>query len=227
VQQVLDMTSGARTLIDYHTPGSSAYQWEVEIGLKAGTATGHVEAMRTAGKACEPGEAWNYSDKNTDTLGLVAEQVSGRSFAELLGDLFDDFGANDGGSIVVTNDGTASPNYGISATTRDYALFHQWIAQRKAPASFYASSMDISKNEITTTNELAAETYPGTTYGSQTYYLTSANVLHSFGSFGQLAMSDMEQGTVVAVHSDWANNAEPVKLEESRARAVATIKALR
>jgi CubicO group peptidase (beta-lactamase class C family) len=227
VQQVLDHTSGAHNLLDFHTSGTPDQQWEVEVGLQAGSASGHRQAIYDAGKAADPGIAWNYSDKNTDTLGLLAEQVTGRRYDELLADLFDAFGANDAGSIALTTDETTSPCYGISMTIRDYALFHQWVAQGHAPASYYASAMDVSKDKITTTNELAAEIMLGTTYGSQTYYLTAHNVLHSSGSFGQIAMSDMQNGTVVAVFSDWANNAETKKFEETRARAVSIIKALR
>jgi CubicO group peptidase (beta-lactamase class C family) len=227
VQQVLDMTSGARTLLDFHTPGTPDNQWEIEIGLQPGTTPGHVDSIKAAATAAEPGTAWNYSDKNTDALALLAEHVTGQPYVELLNELFDDFGANDAGSIVITGDGTASPCYGISSTTRDYALFHQWIAQRMGPASYYASAMDTSKDLITTTNQLAAENFPGTTYGSQTYYMTAEDVLHSSGSFGQIAMSDMQSGVVVAMHADWANNGEPKKFEESRARAVAIIKDLR
>ncbi|MCH7788571.1 MAG: beta-lactamase family protein [Acidobacteria bacterium] len=227
IQQVLDMMSGARTLLDFHTPGTPDQQWEVEIGLQAGVSIGHLESLRGAGKACEPGTAWNYTDMNTDVLGLVAELASGRTFAELLEALFDDFGSIDGGSIALTSDGTSSPCYGISMSTRDYALFHQWIAQRKAPASYYASAMDISKDMITTTNDIAATIFSGTTYGSQSYYMTSDDVLHSSGSYGQLAMSDMQSGVAVAVHSDWANNAEQGKFAEARERAVSIIAALR
>ena len=44
VQQVLDHTSGARTLLDFHTAGTPDQHWEVEVGLQAGTATGHRQA---------------------------------------------------------------------------------------------------------------------------------------------------------------------------------------
>lgn len=227
VQQVLDMMSGARTLLDFHTPGTSDQQWEIEIGLQPGECHGHVAAITAAGKACEPGEAWHYTDKNTDTLALLAETVTERPYVELVQDLFDDFGANDHASLVVSPEGTASPCYGISTTTRDYALFHQWIAQRKAPESYYASAIDQAKDHIRTTNPLGAQLMPGTNYGSQTYFMVDANVLHSSGSFGQIGMSDMDSGLAVAMHADWAVNAEPKKFEESRARALAIINALR
>ena len=117
--------------------------------------------------------------------------------------------------------------YGISTTTRDYALFHQWIAERRAPESFYASAMDPSKDHIRTTNPLGARLMPGTNYGSQTYDRSDDNELHSSGSYGQIGMSDMDTGLAVAMHADWAVNAEPAKFEESRVRGLAIINALR
>ena len=226
VQQVLDMTTGAPTLLDFHTPGTPDAQWEVEIGLQKGEPQGHVKLVKTVRKAAEPGTEWNYTDKNTDALALLAEKVTGKKYADLLSDLFNDFGANDAGSISLTSDGTASPSYGISISTRDYALFHQWLAQRKGPKSFYESAMDKSKNLITK-NELAAPIFPGTTYGSQTYYMPKDNVMFSSGSYGQIGFSDMDGGASVVMHADWANNAEPDKFSESRERAIAIIKALR
>ena len=38
------------------------------------------------------------------------------------------------------------PLNGISSTLRDYGLFHQWIAQGKAPKSLYASVEDLDKD---------------------------------------------------------------------------------
>jgi hypothetical protein len=227
VQHVLDMMSGARTLLNFHTPGTTDQQWEIEIGLQRGERKGHVAAIKAAGKACEPGAAWNYSDKNTDALALLAEAVTQRRYVDLVQDLFDDFGANDSGSLVVSPEGTASPCYGISTTTRDYALFHQWIAERRAPNSFYSSAMDPAKDHIRTTNPLGAQLMPGTNYGSHTYYLVDHNVLHSSGSYGQIGMSDMDTGLAVAMHADWAVNTEPEKFEASRARGLAIINTLR
>jgi CubicO group peptidase (beta-lactamase class C family) len=227
VQQVLDMMSGARTLLDFKTIGTPDQQWEVEVGLQAGAARGHVVAIKAADKAAEPGAVWNYSDKNTDTLALLAERVTGGPYVDLVQGLFDAIGSNDGGSLSVSADGTACPCYGISTSTRDFALFHEWIGRGAAPASYYDSAMDPAKSEIRTTNQLAAANFPGTNYGSQTYFMFAEDVLHSSGSYGQIGMSDMATGTAIAMHADWANNAEPTKFEESRARGVAIINALR
>ena len=45
VQQVLDMTSGLPTLLDFHTPGAPGQLWEVEIGLQPGEPRGVYPAV--------------------------------------------------------------------------------------------------------------------------------------------------------------------------------------
>ena len=226
VQQVLDMTSGLPTLLDFHTPGAEGYMFEIEQGMKAGKAIGHRNAIKSSKAVAKPGEEWNYSDKNTDTLALLAESVTGKKYPELLSELFDAFGANYDGSVANTSDGTSSPSYGISISTRDYALFHQWLAQRKGPKSYYASAMDTSKTKFGE-NEIAKLLGGGITYGSQSYYLQKHDVLYSSGSFGQIGYSDMQSGVSVIFLQDWAVNAELKKFFESRDRALAIINYLR
>jgi CubicO group peptidase (beta-lactamase class C family) len=163
---------------------------------------------------------------NTDTLGLLAENVSGKKMPELLSDLFDAFGANNDGSIALTSDGTTSPSYGISISARDYALFHQWIAQRKGPKSFYLSAMDTSKTKFGE-NDIGKLLGGNLTYGSQSYYLYEHDVLYSSGSYRQIGNSDMQDGIAVIFLQDWAVNAELEKFFECRDRALAIISHLR
>jgi CubicO group peptidase (beta-lactamase class C family) len=226
VQQVLDMMTGLPTLLNFHTPGAPGQLWEVEIGLQPGKPTGHRNAIETTPAVTEPGEAYAYTDKNTDTLALLAEQVTGKKYPQLLSDLFNAFGANYDGSIALTSDGTSSPSYGISITARDYALFHQWIAQGKAPKSYYASAMDTSKTKFGE-NETGRLLGKGITYGSQSYYMEEHDVLYSSGSYGQVGYSDMRTGVAVVFLQDWAVNAELEKFFDTRDRALLIIKALR
>jgi CubicO group peptidase (beta-lactamase class C family) len=226
VQQVLDMTSGIPQLVDFHTPGAEGYIFEIEQGLKAGKTTGHRNAIKSSKAVAKPGTAWNYSDKNTDTLALLSEKVSGKKFSQLLTDLFDAFGANDGGSIAKNSDGTFTPAYGISCSARDYALFHQWIAQGKAPKSYYPSVTDPSKTKFRE-NTLASSAFPGVRYGSQSYYIAEDDVIYSSGSFGQQGYSDLKTGVSVVFLSDWAVNWEVAKGNDNRARAIAIINHLR
>jgi CubicO group peptidase (beta-lactamase class C family) len=227
VQQVLDHTSGMPQLLDFHTLGALGQLWEIEIGLQSGKPRGH-RALITETKADKnPGEAWQYSDMNTDTLGLLAEKASGKKLPELLSDLYVTIGANHEGSIALTSDGTCSPSYGISTSARDYALFHQWIAQGKAPKSYYASVTDVKKSKFSKTNPLANSTFPGVEYGSQSYYIAENDVIYSSGSYGQQGYSDLKTGLSIVFLSDWAVNWEVAKGNANRARAIAIINHLR
>lgn len=223
IQQVQDMASGLPSATDFQTPGTPEHIFEIEQGLRGGTPVGHRAAIRSSEATVAPG-VYNYNDKNTDTLALLAEQVTSQSFPELLTDLFDAIGANDSGSIALTSDGTTSPAYGISMTLRDYGLFHQWIAEGNAPQSFYQSVTDISKDGVSKKLSFLPDQV---VYGSQTYYLPEQDVIYSQGSMGQNGYSDMVSGISVIFLQDWATNFEPSKYLETHKRAMAIIGYLR
>jgi CubicO group peptidase (beta-lactamase class C family) len=153
---------------------------------------------------------------------MLAEEVTGKPFNELLSDLFNDFGATSNGSISLTVDGTASPSYGISCTLRDYALFHQWIAQGKAPESYYASFKDVDKDLLAKSEkgqDMAAALGTPVTYASQTWVFPEDNIVFSMGSYGQLGFSDLDTGISIVFMQDWEDNGVTEKLVETVARA--------
>jgi CubicO group peptidase (beta-lactamase class C family) len=200
--------------------------FETEQGLKPGDPTGHRRAVIEAKTQNAPGEVYTYNDKNTDLLAMLAEGVTGLHFNKLLSDLFSDFGANSDGSIALTVDGTASPSYGISSTLRDYGLFHQWIAEGKAPQSFYASVRDLDKDLLGKSETgKAVATALGTpvAYGSQGWYLPEHDIIYTAGSYGQYGFSDMKTGISVVFMQDWEDNAVVEKLIDTLARALFVI----
>ena len=229
VQHVLDMQTGLLPATDYHVPGGEAFMFEIEQGLKPGDPIGHRKAVINAKTQDAPGEIYTYNDKNTDLLAMLAEGVTGQPFNKHLSDLFNDFGAISNGSIALTVDGTASPSYGISCTLRDYALFHQWIAQGKAPKSLYASVNDLDKDLLgaSETGKMMAEAL-GTpvAYGSQTWYFPKHKIIYTAGSYGQYGFSDLSTGISVAFMQDWEDNAVAEKLVEMVSRALFVIEKL-
>jgi len=223
VQHVLDMQAGLLPATDYHVPGGEAFVFEIEQGLKPGDPTGHRKAVINAKTQNAPGEVYTYNDKNTDLLAMLAEGVTGQHFNKLLSNLFEDFGATSDGSIALTADGTASPSYGISCTLRDYGLFHQWIAQGKAPKSFYDSIQNLDKDllgksEIGKT--LIAALGTPVVYGSQGWYFPEHNIIYTAGSYGQYGFSNLDTGISIAFMQDWEDNAVGAKLVEMVDRAL-------
>ena len=229
IQQVLDHQSGLLPAVDYHVPGGEAFMFEIEQGLKPGDPTGHRKAIINTKTLNAPGEVYNYNDKNTDLLAILAVEVTGKPFNKLLSELFNDFGATSNGSIALTVDGTASPSYGISCTLRDYALFHQWIAQGKAPKSYYRSIQNLDKDLLSKSEKgkgLAAAFGTPLVYGSQTWVLPEHKVVFSMGSYGQDGFSDLESGISVVFMQDWEDNGVTEKLVDTVARALFVIEKL-
>lgn len=229
IQHVLDMQSGLLPANDYHVPGGEAFVFEIEQGLKPGDPTGHRKAIIQANTQNSPGEIFNYNDKNTDLLALLAEGVTGQPFNKLLSELFDEFGAGDNGSIALTFDGTASPSYGISCTLRDYGLFHQWIAQGKAPKSFYTSIDDIDKDMYGKSEggkSVAAMLGTRVSYASQGWYMPEHKIIYTLGSYGQIGISDRKTGISVVFMQDWEDNGVAEKYKETVTRALFVLKKL-
>ena len=227
VQHVLDMTSGLLPATDYHVPGGEAFMFEIEQGLKPGNPTGHRKAIINTKTQNTPGEIYNYNDKNTDLLAILAEEITGQHFNKLLSDIFNDFRATSNGSIALTVDGTASPSYGISCTLRDYALFHQWIAEGKASKSFYISIQDLDKDLLAESEKgkgMKAALGTPITYGSQGWYLPEHKIVLSIGSYGQVGFSDLDSGLSVVFMQDWEDNSVVEKLVDTVARALFVIK---
>ena len=230
IQQVLDMTSGLLPANDYHVPGGEAYVFETEQGLKPGNPTGHRKAVINTKTQNAPGEVFNYNDKNTDLLAMLAEGVTGKHFNKLLSELFNDFGAGSNGSIALTVDGTASPSYGISCTLRDYGLFHQWIAQGKAPKSFYASAKNLDKDLFGKSEGgkgVAKMLGTRVAYASQAWLMPEHKIIYTLGSYGQVGVSHLPTGITVVFMQDWEDNGVPTKYEETVARALFVIDQLK
>jgi CubicO group peptidase (beta-lactamase class C family) len=99
IQHVLDHQSGLLPAVDYHVPGGEAFMFEIEQGLKPGDPTGHRKAIINTKVLNAPGEVYNYNDKNTDLLAILAVEVTGKPFNKLLSELFNDFGDTSKGSV--------------------------------------------------------------------------------------------------------------------------------
>ena len=230
VQQVLDMQSGLLPATDYHVPGGEAFVFEAEQGLKQGKPMGHRKAIIQTKSQNAPGEIYTYNDKNTDLLAILSAEVTKKPFNQLLTELFNDFSATSNGSVALTVDGTASPSYGISCTLRDYALFHQWIAQGKAPKSFYKSTNDLNKDRLAiseTGKGMAAGFKTKVAYASQAWCLPDKKLILTLGSDGQGGFSDMDTGTSIVFMQDWEDNSVGEKSVATMFRALFILEKLK
>jgi hypothetical protein len=112
---------------------------------------------------------------------------------------------------------------------RDYALFHQWIAQGKAPKSYYSSIQNLDKDLLSKSEKgkgLATAFGTPIAYGSQSWVLHEHKVVFSMGSYGQDGFSDLESGISVVFMQDWEDNGVTEKLVETVSRALFVVEQL-
>lgn len=231
ISDIARMDSGIEPLSGYHTEGTNGYEWEKEIGLQpSGKPIGHLNSIKAAKASPNArGTNWDYTDQNTDTLGLIIAKVRDKSFQELLGELHTEIGGHDKIQIGKTSDGTTSPSYGINTSLIDYSLFAQYIAQGKAGKTFYAELKD-STDDVLRNTPVVGDVFSvagDMTYDMQSYTINSERIIISHGSFGQTSFSDIESGISVVYLSDWSTNTEVEKLGKQITNAVTIINELR
>ena len=181
----------------------------------------------------EHGGAFRYLSANTDLLGWILERVTGRTLAELLGDLlWAPMGAEHPAEITLDVDGGARATGGICASLRDFARIGQLMlddgassAAQVLPPSWIADIAGHGDRVAWARGEFAAG-FPGMAmhYRSGWYVINNApQLLFAMGIHGQHLFVDRTHRLVIAKMS-----AQPQALD-SRAialtlRAVADIR---
>lgn len=131
VIDILDMASGidcAELLDDaYENPERCYYQYEASLGWQRPSAAtlSSTRAFIASLKSHRPsGQAYEYTSPDTFVLGWLAEQVAGRTYAELVSqEIWQKMGAESDALVSVSRLGAAAAHGGVSATLRDLARF--------------------------------------------------------------------------------------------------------
>ena len=131
IRDVLDMSSGIDCLEfedgAYENPATCYYQYEAAMGMlrrTPATSPSVYEHLASLTSHRPPGEAFEYTSLNTFMLHWLAEEVSGRTYAELLTtEIWQPMGAESDGIIAAPHLGIAYSSGGVSSTLRDMARF--------------------------------------------------------------------------------------------------------
>jgi CubicO group peptidase (beta-lactamase class C family) len=130
VRDVLDMASGiacSESEGAYGDPDICVSRYEASLGLlppNARTPADTWAFVAALPRAAPPGEVFDYASVNTFLLGVLAERVSGLSFAELATrDVWSRIGAEADASVVISRHGDAVTHGGLCSTLRDLARY--------------------------------------------------------------------------------------------------------
>ncbi len=131
VQQTLDMTVAVAYDEAYADPQSELQTHDRVSGWRpsrSGDPSGTREFLTTLRKDGEHGSAFQYCSANTDVLGWVLEEVTGRPLYELLStDLWAPMGAEFDALATVDSEDFVLASGGVCVTLRDLARFGRLV----------------------------------------------------------------------------------------------------
>ena len=202
VRQLLTMTSGVRWNEDYNDPQSDVAQFNNHKSTDGSPAI--VSYLRQLPRAAAPGERWNYSNGETNLVGILLEQATGKNLSQLLQDkIWQPAGMAQRATWVLSKTGQEISGCCLQASPKDYARFGQFIlegarvqGQPLLPDDWLAQA----------TTRQADIGLPSRGYGYQWWTYDSGSFT-ARGIFGQGIFIDPQRQLVIVCLSNWAGGA--------------------
>lgn len=198
IQQLLTMTSGVKWNEDYEDPNSDVSLFNSHEPEENIDAT--VSYMRTLSRANEPGSTWLYSTGETNLIGVLISQATGKTLSEYLTEkVWTLIGAEKPASWVLSKTGHEISGCCIQATTKDFARFGQFILEGAKvnnnsilPDGYLANA---TSNQVDFDNSIRG-------YGYQ-WWTSKDGIFQARGIFGQGIFIDPSRKLIIALNSNW------------------------
>ena len=198
VRQLLTMTSGVRWNEDYEDPKSDVARFnehQAEDGLDV-----TVSYMRKLGREAPAGEKWVYKTGETNLIGVLVSEATGKPLAEYLSEkVWAPFGMEQDATWLLGSTGHEVAGCCIQAATRDMARFGLFImgggmagGEQVLPDDWIAAA----------TSRQADIGVPGKAYGYQ-WWTYDDGTYAAQGIFGQGIFIDPARKLVIASNSNW------------------------
>jgi CubicO group peptidase (beta-lactamase class C family) len=202
IRQLLTMTSGVRWNEDYGDPASDVARFNnhvPEAGVPA-----IVSYLRRLPREAPPGTRWHYSTGETNLVGILVAQATGRPLADYLAEkIWRPAGMEQQATWILSKTGEEIGGCCIQAATRDFARFGLLMldggvaqGQAIAPDGWLADA----------TRQQADIGRPGHGYGYQ-WWTHADGSFSARGIFGQGIFIDPQRRLVIAVNANWGGGA--------------------
>lgn len=236
LRHLLDMRSGAHFLEDYTDPAADLRRLDRAVVTgphpEQGDGQGLYAFLRTLVAGDPHGGRFLYRSAETDVLGWVCEQASGRRMADLLAErLWAPLGAETDADLICDPQGTAIHDGGLAATARDLARFGRMLLDGGTapgadgrgpvpvvPARWLRDAWTVDADLRTAFVESPAElSFPGGWYRNQFWVRpgTHGDVLLCLGIHGQLVHVNRRTRTVCVKLSSWPTAQDPVRMQQT------------
>jgi len=200
IGQLLTMTSGVAWNEDYGDPESDVALFNAQEGEDGQSAL--VTYMRKLPRAHPPGDVWNYSTGETNLIGVLVREATGKTLADYLSEkIWVPYGMEAKATWLLSPDGEEISGCCIQAATRDFARFGQFILE---DASIDGKSV-VPEGWTEQATRAHAETgFAGHGYGYQ-WWTNPDGSFEAKGIFGQGIFIDRERRLVIATNSNWTS----------------------
>jgi len=197
VRQLLTMTSGVKWNEDYTDPQS-----DVALFAKHQPAPGMdltVSYMRRLGREAPPGTKWLYKTGETNLLGVLVSQATGKTLSAYLSEkVWKPWGMEQDAVWMQDSSGHEFGGCCISATLQDYARFGQFISEGGKVHGQSILPADWLARATTKQADIGA---PGRGYGYQ-WWTYDDGSFAALGIFGQSIFIDPRRKLVIATSGD-------------------------
>jgi CubicO group peptidase (beta-lactamase class C family) len=161
---------------------------------------GTVSYMRGLGRAHPPGTVWNYSTGETNLIGVLVSEATGKPLADYLSEkIWRPYGMQGGASWLLGSDGHEISGCCIQATTRDFARFGQFILDGGVTPEGPVLPPDWLARATVRQADYGS---PGEGYGFQ-WWTWDDGSFQADGIFGQGIFIDPKRRLVIASNANW------------------------
>lgn len=230
IKNVLQMSSGCRWNEDYGDPTS-----EIRRFAFAASSKGSMdEFLSTMVRQDEPGTICRYNSADTQALGLMLANATGKSITEYMQEkLCDPLGFESNGYWLIDGAGRERVYSGLNLTARDFAKFGElyrnggnWAGNQIIPEYWIAESVTINAPHLAAGRPIVGDHTLPLGYGYQWWILGGeTGAFCALGVYNQLIYVDPARGVVIVKLS--ANPAYGTSSREEVNRDIENVGALR
>lgn len=201
IEQLLTMSSGVRWIEDYEDPNSDVAKFNNHVAEDGKSNV--VSYLSSLPRAHEPGEVWNYSTGETNLIGTLVSEVTGKTLAEYLSEkIWKPLGMQQHATWLLNEDGSEISGCCIQAATRDFARYGLFMledgiidGERVVPEGWVESA---------TSNQVKSEVARREGYGYQ-WWINEDGMYEAGGIFGQGIFIDPKRNLIIANNSSWTS----------------------
>jgi len=201
IHQLLSMTSGVKWNEDYEDPTSDVAVFNNHVAEDGGSNL--VSYMSKLPRAHPPGEVWNYSTGETNLIGVLVSEATGKTLAEYLSEkIWKPFGMQQDATWLLNGDGTEISGCCIQAATRDFARYGLFMLE----GGKINGEPVVPKGWVrrATRNRVKSEVARRDGYGYQ-WWVNEDGMYEAGGIFGQGIFIDPKRKLIIANNSSWTS----------------------